>query len=340
MTADGSPTDEGPRDEGVREEIGRANQPETGEAVEVETRSEKSKPWWAIILVAALTGIGSQAAVTAFKVIGGQIDAAVPKLMHVSVLVIDKASNLPTSGAQVELRSADGQSIVGSGTTTVRGAAELNVRGPYGSYILELRYNYHDVKFARTDIVKLSDSFLAQRVDFDPASWGRVDTRGPSESAPTVALPSQPPAATHGPAWLATAYAELGTTATVSPGFNPRIVEYFSATSLKVQDDRVSWDSAFVGWVLRQHGVVGTGSGSSRSWLNWGHGINPPEPGCIAVFWLRAPDDLHGHVAFFISADEDHITVLGGNQIAHQGEMPSVSLAALPRSKFMGCREP
>jgi hypothetical protein len=38
----------------------RADRPEADEAVEAGTRSERSKSWWAIILVAALTGIGSQ----------------------------------------------------------------------------------------------------------------------------------------------------------------------------------------------------------------------------------------------------------------------------------------
>src|SRR5258707_11602572 len=50
---------------------------------------------------------------------------------------------------------------------------------------------------------------------------------------------------------------------------NPRILEYFTATTLHTKKESTSWCSAFVNWCMRQSGIAGTRSAAARSWLKW-----------------------------------------------------------------------
>jgi uncharacterized protein (TIGR02594 family) len=137
--------------------------------------------------------------------------------------------------------------------------------------------------------------------------------------------------------WLAVAYRELlkgvgrygmvGAKGQYVPAYdpdhhvrnNPRILEYFAATSLHTKKESTSWCSAFVNWCMRESSIVGTHSALARSWLSWhgGEVLQAPRIGAVVVF-PRPPDLTHGHVAMIWNIGQHGaLDVLGGNQGAH-----------------------
>jgi uncharacterized protein (TIGR02594 family) len=134
-----------------------------------------------------------------------------------------------------------------------------------------------------------------------------------------MTLPSPPPSTNLAfeltAPWLAVARAEIGVR-TFPPGqSNPRIAAYHTGTNIAGYDDKASWCSSFVNWVLAQHGLGGTGSALARSWLTWGEPLVAPVPGCIAVLWRDDPAGWKGHVGFWLREDAAHVHLLGGNQL-------------------------
>lgn len=117
------------------------------------------------------------------------------------------------------------------------------------------------------------------------------------------------------PLWMPVARAEIGVQ-TYPPGqSNPRVTEYHGLTNIAGYDDKASWCSSFVNWTLAQVGIAGTGSALARSWLDWGQPLAAPVPGCIAVLSREDPAGWKGHVGFFLRADDQHVYLLGGNQL-------------------------
>jgi uncharacterized protein (TIGR02594 family) len=136
------------------------------------------------------------------------------------------------------------------------------------------------------------------------------------------------------PPWLTVARAEIGV-AQYPPGqSNPRITEYHEHTNIRGYDDKASWCSSFVNWCLAQNGIAGTRSALARSWLDWGEGLEQPVLGCIAVLYRDAPDSWKGHVGFFLRADNEHVYLLGGNQLGRVCEN------AYPLASVLGYRWP
>jgi uncharacterized protein (TIGR02594 family) len=130
-----------------------------------------------------------------------------------------------------------------------------------------------------------------------------------------MTTPSPPPARQPAAPWLAAARAEIGVR-TFPPGqSNPRISTYHTGTNIQGYDDKASWCSSFVNWVLAQGGLAGTGSALARSWLTWGEPLEAPLPGCIAVLWRDEPSGWKGHVGFWLREDATHVHLLGGNQL-------------------------
>lgn len=98
---------------------------------------------------------------------------------------------------------------------------------------------------------------------------------------------------------------------------NPKILEMFEAIGHGwVQDDETAWCAAFVGWVLLQANVRGTGKLNARSYMKWGEEVSIQEacPGDVAVLWREDPNSWKGHVAFVDSIKGGYIYLLGGNQ--------------------------
>lgn len=136
---------------------------------------------------------------------------------------------------------------------------------------------------------------------------------------------------------------------------NPLILAFFSRTDTKPAGDTTAWCAAFVNWCLIEAAVGApiaqasppTKSASSGSFRNWGKtyanydaisnkliGSLIPRPGDIAVFQDMnngEPDPHHGHVAFFVSMTDSHVTVLGGNQFEGDPIVHAINVKSLPK---------
>jgi TIGR02594 family protein len=113
------------------------------------------------------------------------------------------------------------------------------------------------------------------------------------------------------PKWIKFAEDEIGQKEIKGDKDNPRIVEYFTATTLKAKHDEVAWCSAFVNWVMQKAGYDGTKSAAAKSWKNWGVDVKKPIYGTIAVFDFG---EAGGHVGFIVGKQGERLLILGGNQ--------------------------
>lgn len=118
----------------------------------------------------------------------------------------------------------------------------------------------------------------------------------------------------HLPGWLSWALAEHANNVKelVGSEHNPRILEYFKATSLKASEDETSWCSAAVNYAFWECGLKGSGLANARSWLTWGSEITF-RLGAVAVFWREDPKSWKGHVGFALAEYDDQVTLLSPN---------------------------
>jgi uncharacterized protein (TIGR02594 family) len=149
-----------------------------------------------------------------------------------------------------------------------------------------------------------------------------------------------PPLETSQPIDVARAEMNRGDVVEV-PGLenNPRILLYNSTTEGGSETDHTPWCSSFVNFCVERVPalVPGTDSKAAKSWheRHWHHDVTTaPKEGDIVVFERRLGSRdgavLGGHVGFFISQDEMHIQVLGGNQ----GKR--ISVAPFPKDGVSG----
>lgn len=118
-------------------------------------------------------------------------------------------------------------------------------------------------------------------------------------------------------------------------GHNPKVVRYFSDVGHSwVKDDETAWCAAFTGAMLDRSGLPSTRKLNARSYLEWGVAVDIKNalPGDVVVFWRGSPDGWQGHVAQYVSHNETHVTVLGGNQSNAVNEKP------YPISQLLGVR--
>jgi uncharacterized protein (TIGR02594 family) len=134
------------------------------------------------------------------------------------------------------------------------------------------------------------------------------------------------------PEWMLHAYAEVGTAEVPGVGTNPRIAEYFRATTLGTSNpsDETAWCSAFACWAMERAGHPSPHRANARSWLTWGVKLKTPVLGCVVVFWRTTPTSAQGHVAFYVRSHGGLVDVLGGNQDNH------VSVAPRPLGRVLG----
>jgi hypothetical protein len=83
----------------------------------------------------------------------------------------------------------------------------------------------------------------------------------------------------------------------------------------------------------------------ARNYMHYGHAIDEPEVGCIAVFWRVSPKSWEGHVAFVESFTATTLTIVGANQRdPATGETGKVCRVTVPRtgpkSQVLGYRRP
>jgi uncharacterized protein (TIGR02594 family) len=122
--------------------------------------------------------------------------------------------------------------------------------------------------------------------------------------------------------------------------WNPLVVEFFSATTLRAANDMIAWCAAFANWCLDRAGRNGSRSAASQSFLDPKafQFVNAPKRGDLAVFTCYDKQTKQsvglGHVAFFkeFTAD-DRIAVIGGNQ-SSDGHSSIISEAHFKRSEF------
>ncbi len=105
--------------------------------------------------------------------------------------------------------------------------------------------------------------------------------------------------------------------------WNPLVKEFFSATSLRANNDMIDWCAAFVNWCIERDNKKGTNSAASQSFVNSGlyKKVVEPARGDLVVFTCydkQSGKSLGlGHVAFFEERiGTDRILVVGGNQSA------------------------
>lgn len=135
------------------------------------------------------------------------------------------------------------------------------------------------------------------------------------------------------PKWITAARAELGVREISGPKSSPRVLDYFKASGHGyVVEDETAWCSAFANFCMAEAGIKGSMSLAARSWLNWGHKVQP-QPGCVMVF-KRGTSSWQGHVAFYVGETDTHYKCLGGNQ----GN--KVSIAIYRKDVFLGARMP
>jgi uncharacterized protein (TIGR02594 family) len=106
--------------------------------------------------------------------------------------------------------------------------------------------------------------------------------------------------------------------------WNPLVKEFFSATSLRANNDMIDWCAAFVNWCIERNNKKGTNSAASQSFVNQGlyKKTDQPKRGDLVVFTCydkQSGKNLGlGHVAFFQeSLANNQIQVIGGNQSAN-----------------------
>jgi uncharacterized protein (TIGR02594 family) len=137
--------------------------------------------------------------------------------------------------------------------------------------------------------------------------------------------------------WMKVAESYLGVKE-IRGGENPVILKFYAeAGHAEIDEDEVAWCSAFANAMMYESGINGTKSLMAKSWLKWSGGVKTltPKFGDIVVF-NRGNNPALGHVAFFISWDDDYVTVIGGNQ----GAVGEVSVARLRRSAVAGFIHP
>lgn len=113
------------------------------------------------------------------------------------------------------------------------------------------------------------------------------------------------------PSHLLVAVSELGQQEIKGKAFNYRIGEYLKSVGLP-SNDEIPWCAAFINWVLKQVGIVGTNRGLAKGYLKWGVECQC-EIGAIAVM-NRGFDPALGHVAFVLQDNGKTILTIGGNQ--------------------------
>lgn len=98
---------------------------------------------------------------------------------------------------------------------------------------------------------------------------------------------------------------------------NPLIVLFFHDIGYKktpYPGDCTPWCAATVSWCLQRAGKkIAKDPASSQSYLKYGLPVSKPQIGDLCVF-TDVGNPSNGHVGFFVSATEDSVKIIGGNQ--------------------------
>lgn len=114
--------------------------------------------------------------------------------------------------------------------------------------------------------------------------------------------------------WMPVAIGELG----IDEKNNPKRVREYHAKGggSSKWGGEVPWCASFIGWVLLQVGIKGSGSAAARSYSRFGDNVLGQKPipyGSIGVI-AGNRGAASGHVFFITGEDGAYVTTLGGNQ--------------------------
>jgi len=104
-----------------------------------------------------------------------------------------------------------------------------------------------------------------------------------------------------------------------------RILEYFNAIHFDTNTTKTPWCAAFVSFCMLKSGnkkaadsVPNQAPARAATWRNWGEALplNSTEipQGAVVVLSPTEKNDSSGHVSFFVSGNQNTVTLLGGNQ--------------------------
>ena len=115
---------------------------------------------------------------------------------------------------------------------------------------------------------------------------------------------------------------------------NPAVEVFFARAGHPGLTDDVPWCAAFVGAVLAECGVTGTGSLMARSYARWGVEVARRDamPGDVVVFPRGQPPS--GHVGFFVRYEGERVIIRGGNQgdKVSDASYPAATILAIRRA--------
>ena len=123
---------------------------------------------------------------------------------------------------------------------------------------------------------------------------------------------------------LQIAFSQYGTEETKGDIDNPEVLKYFDSLGFNGKElkDETAWCAAFVNWVLKHSNLPYQRKLNARSFLQLGKQTNDPKLGDIVVLWRGSKQGWKGHVGFYINETENHINILGGNQMNKVCIMP------------------
>jgi uncharacterized protein (TIGR02594 family) len=111
------------------------------------------------------------------------------------------------------------------------------------------------------------------------------------------------------------------------------VQDYLKTGGVNLDPATTAWCAAFVNATLAKSGQQGTGSNMARSFLDWGQGVDQPQPGDIGVLPRGDANGPYGHVGFVKGLNPDGtVALLAGNQ----GD--AVSVQNYPADQFLGFR--
>lgn len=106
----------------------------------------------------------------------------------------------------------------------------------------------------------------------------------------------------------------LGTKEWPGAKSNPAVEVFFARAGHPGLTDEVPWCAAFVGAVLAECGLQGSGSLMARSYLSWGRKISPQDAGAGDVAVIARGKPPQGHVFIVTDIRDGVVHGIGGNQ--------------------------
>lgn len=138
--------------------------------------------------------------------------------------------------------------------------------------------------------------------------------------------------------WMGVALSQIFVKERLADGtLNPKIHEYFAATTFKQGDGDDAWCSALGCWCLEYVHVKSPRSAAARDWLKWGKvvPIGEAREGDALIFDRKSPGNPRAaHLGFYCGETPTTYTIIAGN-MSNQ-----VCIRAYDKKILLGIRRP